>query len=303
MKTWILSSDSEIPSTKMLLQALKANSFETEVLNPLELNFEFGSEGSSVFHHRENHHGEKLNLPGLVLPRLGWQSLSSGLRLIRFFESLEIPVFNSWDSLSKASDKLLSLQIFHQVGLKFPRTKFSPLGLKSEEQLFSKSTEHVFKTLQGSQGFGVTWAQDRRQALSQVDSFRTVQAPFLAQELIAESFGQDIRAFVMNGQVIAAMKRFGPPEDLRSNLHQGGSAEKVELTAAETNLVLKAAQSLGLFYAGVDLMRSSKGPLLLEANPCPGFEGISQVAGIDMASIFISELSSHLSKVGIVFRR
>jgi len=292
MKIWILSSDSEIASTKRLLKALSKSRIETEVLNPLEIHFEFGRKGSSFFHS-----GKKLYLPEAVLPRLGWKSLAYGLRLCRAFQSAGLPVINSVESLEKASDKLLSLQIFHQRGLPIPQTRFSPLTANSEWQLFPKEKSHVFKTLQGSQGFGVTWQKTKAQSLAQVDAYRTVEVPFLVQETISESQGQDIRAFVIDDQIVGAMKRKGPPGELRSNLHQGGKAQSTVLTEKEKDLVLAATRSLGLYYSGVDFLRTKKGPLLLEANPSPGFEGISRACKKDLAEVLMTSLIAKLKSV------
>jgi ribosomal protein S6--L-glutamate ligase len=285
MKTWILSSDSQIPSTKRLLQALKKSKIETEVLNPLELQFEFGRHGSRLFHQ-----GRNLKLPDLVLPRLGWNSLDYGLKLVRFLESTGVQVCNSADSLEKASDKLLSLQLFHREGLPIPQTRKAHLTTDSEWHLLRKHDSHVFKTHQGSQGFGVVWQTNRRQSQAQIDTLRTAQVPVLTQELIAESFGQDVRAFVIDGKVVAAMKRQGPPEDLRSNLHQDGKGSKIKLSLEETELAKKAAQALGLFYAGVDFLQTKKGPLLLEANPFPGFEGINEISGKNLAAFLVQSI-------------
>lgn len=290
MKTWILSSDSEIPSTKRLLVALRKSKFETEVLNPAGLQFEFGHRGIQILHL-----GKKKQLPDLALLRLGWRTLEQGLRVGRFLESAGVRVLNSSDSFSKAADKLASLQIFHFHNLPVPQTRFADCSAASELHLFSRSQQHVFKTLQGSQGFGVTWQKDRLSSRAQIDSFRNVKAPVLVQELIEESFGEDIRAFVLQGEVVAAMKRQAPAREMRSNLHQSGRARKVTLSAEEKELALKAAASLDLFYSGVDFLRTRKGPLLLEANPSPGFEGISSVSRKDVALLFAKSLRDQLA--------
>lgn len=282
MRIWILSSDSKIASTKRLLAAFSQSHSETEVLNPLELHFEFGRNRSTCFHL-----GKERALPDLVLLRLGWKSLAYGLRMARFFESAGVRVLNSPESVARASDKLTSLQIFHQAKLPIPLTNFAHTTLASEFHLLSNEDEaHVFKTLKGSQGFGVTWQNSRVQSQAQVDAYRTLRASFLSQELVSESQGRDVRAFVIDGKVVASMKRQGPSGDLRSNLHQGGRADATSLSTEETKLVLRACESLGLFYAGVDFLRSDSGPLLLEANPSPGFDGISQACDLDVARVF-----------------
>jgi len=287
MKIWILSSDSTIASTKRLLEAFSRSRFETEVLNPLELHIEFGRNRATCFHL-----GRERTLPDLVLLRLGWKSLAYGLRMGRFFESAGVRVLNSSESVARASDKLTSLQIFHQMKMPIPLTNFAHTTLKSEFHLLSDNSEsHVFKTLKGSQGFGVTWQTTRTQSQAQVDAYRTLRASFLSQELVSESQGQDVRAFVINGKVVAAMQRQAPNGDLRSNLHQGGHAEVTRLNPTETKLVTQTCEALGLFYAGVDFLRSKDGPLLLEANPSPGFEGISQTCSTDVAGIFAQNLA------------
>ena len=184
----------------------------------------------------------------------------------------------------------MSLQIFHGLELPVPQTRFTPLNLRSDLHLLEKSKKHVFKTLHGSQGFGVTWQETKAQSQAQVDAYRTIRSPFLVQELIEDSVGEDIRAFVIQGEVKASMKRKSLGQDLRSNLHQGGSAKPVRLTALEKDLVLSATEGLGLFYAGVDFLRTKNGPLLLEANPSPGFEGISKTCRVDLAEELVQAL-------------
>ena len=244
----------------------------------MQLHFEIGVDSSTCFHL-----GRKLRLPDLALLRLGWKSLAYGLRIGRFLESAGCRVINSPASVALASDKLSSLQVFHQHHLPVPRTRFAHPTLATEFHLLPETGAHVFKTLKGSQGFGVTWQETREQSQAQVDAYRTLRAGFLSQELVAESAGTDIRAFVMGGELVASMKRQGPKGDLRSNLHQGGQATAAELTTEEKSLVIKASSGLGLYYAGVDFLRTPSGPLLLEANPSPGFEGISKACKLDVA--------------------
>ncbi len=290
MKSWILSSDSEIASTQSLLRALKKAGFETEVLNPLELQVEFGSKRPTFFRQ-----GQKLRTPSVAFPRLGWDTLEYGLRIAWALQSAHCKVFNSPASIAQASDKLTSLQIFQEKGLPIPKTRFAHSSVQTEYHLFAKDSAHVFKTLQGSQGFGVVWQTHRRQSLAQADAFRNLAAPFLAQELLQESFGTDVRAFVVNGKIAGAMKRQSQVGDLRSNLHQQGKATRTTLTLQEKELALKAAAALGLHYAGVDFLRSRKGPLLLEANPSPGFEGISKACRLDVAALLIESLTKNIN--------
>jgi ribosomal protein S6--L-glutamate ligase len=286
MKSWILSSDSKIASTKRLVRALQNSKYETEVLNPLDLHFEFGRQGPRLYLKGQL----RKDLPDLVWPRLGWGPLEVGCRLAAFFEMIRIPVINSSQSIREASDKLLSLQLLTQEGLPIPQTRSTPLGLASEFHLFESRDAHVFKTLQGSQGFGVSWQMTRSQSQALIDTFRTAQTAVLVQELVQESFGEDVRAFVIQETVVTAIHRRGSREDLRSNLHQGGTAQMTTLSPQETELVLKASQVFGATYAGVDFLRTSEGPLLLEVNPCPGFQGISDATGLDLAQVLVNSL-------------
>jgi ribosomal protein S6--L-glutamate ligase len=284
MKSWILSSDSEIASTKRLLAALERHGLETEVLNPLELSFEFGRQGPRLFQR-----GIPVrSWPELVWPRLGWSTLEHGLRVSQFLESHQIPVINSSQSLRETSDKLLCLQILQQAEIPLPQTRFAHSSRPTEEHLFPQAESQVLKSLCGSQGFGVTWQTSRPQSRAALDSFRNLQSPILVQELVQESFGSDIRVLVAGGKALAAIRREGAKGDLRSNLHQGGQAAPIELTDLEKTLALRACETLGLFYAGVDFLRSSQGPLMIEVNPCPGFEGISKVTNQDWAEAVVA---------------
>jgi ribosomal protein S6--L-glutamate ligase len=289
MKLLLLSSDSEIASTKALVSAAKEHNLDVEVVNPLEIHFEFSSRGvsqKSTFYVKS----KKLIKPDLVLPRLGWKTSAHGLRVAHAFAACGIPVVNSPESLRKASDKLECLMEFHAAELPHPLTKFAFSGIDSKFHLLPKNKKQVFKLLSGSQGFGVTLTETLPQAQAQADSFRNIPTEFFTQEFLSEVKQGDYRAFVIDGKVVAAMKRKPAPGDFRANLHQGAKAFRTELTKKEIQIAERASQTLGLYYAGIDFIRTARGPLLLEANAFPGFEGISQITRIDVASLLIQSL-------------
>lgn len=289
MKIWILSSSSQTDSTSLFTKSAKKSRIQAQVIDPSHLHFEFSPKGYLLYHRQR-----KVSLPDAVLPRFGWKTLGYGLRLCHFFEAAGVPVINSTQSLRIASDKLSSLMEFKAHGLKIPATRFAISTLETEAHLFSGDKPTVFKLLKGSQGFGVTLTETRAQARAQVDAYRNIPTEFLLQEFLAESRGTDVRAFVIGGRVVASMERSAAPGEFRSNLHQGGSAEKTVLNKKETELVIQASKALGLFYAGVDFVRTKKGPILLEANPFPGLDGITETTGVDVASIFFEKLKAKL---------
>lgn len=294
MKLLLLSSDSEIASTKALLSAAKLHNLDVEVASPLDIHFEFSSQTKSrpsaraaTFYVKS----KKLVKPDLVLPRLGWKTSAHGLRVVQAFAACGIPVVNSPDSIRKASEKLECLMEFHAAGLPHPLSKFAFSGVDSKFHLLPpKNKKQVFKLLSGSQGFGVTLTETLPQAQAQADSFRNIPTEFFTQEFLSEVKKGDYRAFVIDGKVVAAMKRKPAPGDFRANLHQGAKAFRTELTKKEIQMAELASQRLGLYYAGIDFIRTSRGPLLLEANAFPGFEGISQVSRTDVAGLLIQSL-------------
>jgi ribosomal protein S6--L-glutamate ligase len=295
MKLLLLSSDSEIASTKALLKAAEKHGLDVEVANPLEIHFEFSSRGSkksSTFYVKS----KKLARPDLVLPRLGWKTMAYGLRVAQAFSAGGIPVVNSPESIHRASDKLGCLMEFHLADLPHPLSKFAFSGLDSKFHLLpKKNNQQVFKLLSGSQGFGVTLTESEAQARALADAYRNIPTEFFTQEFLSEVRRGDHRAFVIDGKVVAAMKRKPAPGDFRANLHQGAKAFRTELTKKEIQTAERAAQTLGLSYAGIDFIRTSRGSLLLEANAFPGFEGISQVSRTDVASLLLASLKKDFS--------
>lgn len=292
MKLLVLSSDSEIASTKALVSAAKAHNLDVEVVNPLDIHFEFSSQMKGKKASQKMTFfikAKKLARPDLVIPRFGWKTMNYGLRLAQAFAATGIPVINSPESLQKSSDKLTSLIEFHAAELPHPLTKFANSGIDSKFHLLS-AKQQIFKLLSGSQGFGVTLSETLAQAQAQTDSYRNIPTEFFTQEFLREVRQGDFRAFVIDGKVVASMKRKPAAGDFRANLHQGATAQKTKLTEAEIRLAEHASQVMGLYYAGVDFIRTSSGPMLLEANGFPGFDGITQLTKMNVAEILIQNL-------------
>jgi ribosomal protein S6--L-glutamate ligase len=297
MKLLILSSDSEIASTKALVSAARARRLDVEVAHPLKVHFEFssrkGRQTSTFFVG-----AKKISRPDLILPRFGWKTLPHGLRIAQAFAATGVAVINSPESLQKSADKLITLIEFHAAGLPHPRTKFTDPCVETAEHLLSQPpSPQVFKLLSGSQGFGVTLAETKAQAQAQADAYRNIPAPFLVQEFIREVRQGDLRAFVIDGKVVAAMKRRPVAGDFRANVSQGARMQKVRLSTEEIRLAEQASQVMGLYYAGVDFIRTPQGPLLIEANGFPGLAGISEITKVPVAKILMSSLQQQFSAV------
>ena len=231
--------------------------------------------------------GEEVR-PRAVIPRIGATYTFYGATVVRQFEMADIYTLNASDGISRSRDKLRSMQILSRAGVGLPTTSFA-----HDSQDITGILEVVggppvvVKLLEGTQGVGVVLAETRKAAESVISAFRQLDANFLVQEYIAEAEGTDYRCLVVGDEVVAAMKRQAPPGEFRSNLHRGGMAHAVELTPNQTTTALRAAQGMGLSVAGVDLIESGQGPMVLEINSSPGLEGIETASGIDVARAII----------------
>jgi ribosomal protein S6--L-glutamate ligase len=210
---------------------------------------------------------------------------------------------NSSDAVLRARDKLRSLQILAAQGIAMPVTVFGDNPDDTEDLLaMLGEPPHVIKLNEGSQGTGVVLAEKRSASKSVIEAFRGLYANFLVQEFIAEAKGCDLRCFVVGGKVVAAMQREASPGDFRANLHRGGSAVKIKPSAAEKQIAVRAAAALGLGVAGVDLLRSERGPLVLEVNASPGLEGIEAATGVDVASAIVELLEAQVCDARVARR-
>lgn len=289
MKIAILSMGSKLYSTRRLVQAASARGHEVHVLNTLKCYLGVSSAAPGVFYK-----GTRLTGFDAVIPRIGASITSYGLAVLRQFEMLGVFPLNESLAIGRARDKLRTYQLLARKGIRLPLTSFAH-DVETTQDLIEivGGAPVVVKLLEGSQGKGVVLAETQNAAESVIDAFRELRAHFLVQEFIADAGGADIRCLVLGGRVVAAMKRQAEEGEFRSNLHRGGSATVVRLSAEERRVAARAAKIIGLDVAGVDILRSSSGPVVLEVNASPGLEGIETTTGKDVAGMMIKFLEKH----------
>ncbi|MGE0631772.1 MAG: 30S ribosomal protein S6--L-glutamate ligase [Pseudobdellovibrionaceae bacterium] len=278
MKLALLSRKKSLYSSRRLLEAAEQRGHSIHTMDPLRCYMNISS-GNPSIHYR----GEKLENFDAVIPRIGASVTFYGTAVVRQFEMMGVYPLNESQSISRSRDKLRCLQILSREGVGMPLTSFGNMIDDTEDMLkMVKGTPVVIKLLEGAQGMGVVLAETKSAAESVIDAFRNLKAHFLVQEFISEARGQDIRCFVIGHEVVGAIMRTAKDGEFRANLHQGGSAVAIDVTEAERAIAIKAASTLGLNVAGVDILRSNRGPLILEVNSSPGLEGIEKATGIDI---------------------
>ncbi len=240
--------------------------------------------------------GEDLQGFDAIIPRIMPGMTSYGTAIVRQFEMMGVYTTAKSIAISRSRDKLRSIQLLSKSGVGIPKTVFSRETSDVDDLLNHVGTPVIIKLASGTQGNGVVLAETRKVARSVVQAFYVNDTSFLIQEFIAESAGTDIRAFIVGNQVVASMERQSLDDDFRSNIHQGGLGSVVKLTDAETRTAIKAAKSMGLAICGVDLMRSDRGPLVLEVNPTPGLEGIESVTGRNIAGKIIDYIENNAKR-------
>ena len=281
MNIAILSRNANLYSTRRLKEAIELKGHQATVIDHLKCNLVAEMDNPHIYYK-----GGILNDVQAVIPRIGSSVTFFGTAVVRQFELMNIPVANSSVSIVRSRDKLRSTQIFANHGVSIPKTVFANHTRKVDPLIDEVGgTPLVIKLLEGTQGIGVVLAETRKAAKSVIEAFYGLKANILIQEFIREAHGSDIRAFVINGKVVGAMKRQGVEGDFRSNLHRGGSAEPIRLKKIERETALKAVKSMGLNVAGVDMLPSERGPLVLEVNSSPGLEGIEKATGKDIAGL------------------
>ncbi|TAN06201.1 MAG: 30S ribosomal protein S6--L-glutamate ligase [Rhodanobacteraceae bacterium] len=289
MKLAILSRNSRLYSTARLVAAARARGHRVRVLDPLRCYMRISRDGFAV-----HYGGRSLNGVDAVIPRIGASVTFYGTAVLRQFEMMGVYTPSSSDAVLRARDKLRSLQILASHGIDLPVTVFGDNPDDTADLLnMLGPPPHVIKLNEGAQGSGVVLAEKPAASQSVIEAFRGLYANFLVQEFVREAEGRDIRCFVVGDQVVAAMQRAAVDGDFRANLHRGGTGSRVKLSAAERDVALRAAKVLGLGIAGVDLLRSKRGPLVLEVNASPGLEGIEGVSGVDVAGAMIEHLEQH----------
>ena len=283
MKIAILSRGPKLYSTKRLVQAAEERGHEVRVIDALRCYMNINSVNPEI-----HYKGEILTGFDAVIPRIGASVTFYGTAVLRQFEMMNVFPLNESVAISRSRDKLRSLQLLSRRGIGLPVTGFAHSPDDVDDLLETVGgAPVVIKLLEGTQGVGVVLAETHSAASSVIQAFNGLNANILVQEFIKEAGGADIRCFVVGGKVIAAMKRQGKEGEFRSNLHQGGSASLIKITAAERATAVNAAKVMGLNVCGVDLLRSNHGPVVMEVNSSPGLEGIESASGKDIAGLII----------------
>ncbi|GFZ82594.1 putative alpha-L-glutamate ligase [Aquaticitalea lipolytica] len=283
MNIIILSRNPHLYSTQRLVEAAKQRKHNVEVIDPLKCEIIIEKRNPAILYK-----GRTLENIDAIIPRIGASVTFYGTAVVRQFEMMKVFSVVESQALVRSRDKLRSLQVLSRAGLGMPKTVFSNYTKDVAEVIeYVGGAPLVIKLLEGTQGLGVVLAETNNAAESVLEAFNGLQARVIVQEFIKEAKGADIRAFIVDGNVVGAMKRQGKEGEFRSNLHRGGSANIIQLTDEEENAALKAAKALGLGVCGVDMLQSARGPLILEVNSSPGLEGIEAATKKDIAKSII----------------
>ncbi len=295
MKLAILSRNSKLYSTRRLVEASREHGHSVRVLDPLRCYMRIASDGFEM-----HYKGRKLAGYDAVLPRIGASITRYGTAVLRQFELMGSFSPNPARAVLRARDKLRCHQLLAAEGIDLPTTVFGDNPDDTSDLLSMLGPPpHVIKLNEGTQGAGVMLTEKLSASRSVVETLRGLYANFLVQEFIEEAKGADLRCFVVGDQVVAAMKRQAAHGEFRSNLHRGGTAKAVKATPAEQQVALCAARVIGLGVAGVDLIRSKRGPLILEINASPGLEGIEAASGVDVAGKIVEHIAKNQKKTAV----
>ncbi|GGO71616.1 30S ribosomal protein S6--L-glutamate ligase [Bowmanella pacifica] len=283
MRIAVLSRNNSLYSTRRLKEAGEARGHEVHVIDPLKCYMNINMQSSSV-----HIKGKELPEFDAIIPRIGASITFYGTAVLRQFEMMGVYPVNESVAISRSRDKLRSLQLLSRKGIGLPITGFANQASNIPDLIeMVGGAPLVIKLLEGTQGIGVVLAETRKAAESVIEAFMGLKADIMVQEYIKEAGGADIRCFVIGDKVIAAMKRQAKPGEFRSNLHRGGSASIIRLTPEERSTAVRAARTMGLNVAGVDILRSNHGPVVMEVNSSPGLEGIESATGKNVADKII----------------
>jgi len=289
LKIAILSRRRSIYSTRRLMEAGEERGHEMHVIDHQRCYMDITSHKPSV-----HYKGQTLKGFDAVIPRIGASVTFYGTAVLRQFEMMGVFPLNESVAISRSRDKLRSLQLLSRRGIGLPVTGFANSPDDTEDLLkLTGGAPVVIKLLEGTQGVGVVLAETRKAATSVIEAFRGLNANFLVQEFISEAGGSDIRCLVVGGKVVASMKRQGKEGEFRSNLHRGGSASLVRITPEERSTAVRSAKIMGLNVAGVDILRSNHGPVVMEVNSSPGLEGIEAATAKDVAGLIIGFIENN----------
>ncbi len=286
MKFAILSRNSKLYSTRRLVEAARGQGHSVRVLDPLRCYMRIANDGFGM-----RYKGGRISGYDAVIPRIGASVTRYGCAVLRQFQLMGTATPSDAEAIARARDKLRCHQLLAAEGIGLPDTVFGDNPDDTADLLaLLGPPPHVIKLNEGTQGAGVMLTEKPSASRGAVETLRGLYANFLVQEFIAEARGADLRCFVVGDRVVAAMRRQAPKGEFRSNLHRGGTAKPVRITRAEAAMAVRAARVLGLGVAGVDMLRSKRGPLVLEVNSSPGLEGIEAATGVDVAGCIVSHV-------------
>lgn len=290
MNILVLSRDTKLYSTKRLVEACEIRGHTARVVNHVKCDIYIEKRKPQVLYA-----GEPLTEIDAVIPRIGASVTFYGTAVVRQFEMMKVFSTIESQALVRSRDKLRSMQILTRSGVGIPKTVFTNYSKDVGNVIDAVGgAPCIIKLLEGTQGLGVVLAETKKAAVAVCEAFNSLKARVIVQEFIQESRGMDVRAFVVDGRVVGAMKRTGKEGEFRSNLHRGGSAQLIELTQEEETTAIRAAKALGLHVAGVDMLQSDRGPLVLEVNSSPGLEGIEKATGQDIAGEIVKFIERHV---------
>ncbi|MFK2823825.1 30S ribosomal protein S6--L-glutamate ligase [Arcobacter sp. YIC-80] len=293
MRVYVLSRNQNLYSTKRLLEAGEQRGWEIKVIDYLKCTIEI-MKGELVI----NYLGKVLPTPDAIIPRIGASRTFYGTAMVRHFEMMDVFSTSGNLAIARSRDKLRSLQVLSKNDVDMPKTVFASNMSSSKDVIaLSGGAPLVLKILEGTQGVGVVLVDSEKAAKSVLDAFYGMDVNLLVQEFIEEAGGADIRAFVVGGEVVGAMRRQGAEGDFRSNLHQGGTAVAHKLSRKEKSTALAAAKAMGLGVCGVDMIPSSRGPLVMEVNSSPGLEGIEKSTQIDIAGKIMDYIEKNVTPI------
>ncbi len=292
MRIAILSRNASLYSTRRIVEAAENRGHEIIVLDHYKCFVVIEEEKPIVYHE-----GKIVESIDAIIPRIGSSATLYGTAIVRQFEMMNVFSATRSQAIVRSRDKLRAMQILSKAGVGLPKTAFAR-DPKDVTKLIKQvgGAPVVVKLIEGTQGLGVVLAETPKAAKSVIEAFYSMKANILIQEFIEESKGSDIRAFVVDGKVVGSMKRQGNEDEFRSNLHRGGESVKIRLSKAERETAIAASKALGLSIAGVDMLQSTRGPLVLEVNSSPGLEGIERTTEIDIAGKIIEYIEKNVIK-------
>jgi len=292
LKIAILSRNRALYSTRRLIEAIENRGHKPLILDHLKCDIVIERDKPGIIYQ-----GDELTNIDAVIPRIGASVTFYGASVVRQFEMMNIPTAVESQALVRSRDKLRSLQILATANVGMPKTVFTNYSKEVDKIIESVGgAPLIVKLLEGTQGYGVVLAPTKKAAESMIEAFHSMKARVIVQEFIAEARGADIRAFVIGNKVVGAMKRQGKEGEFRSNLHQGGSGRLIKLSKTEREMAIRAAKAMNLNIAGVDMLQSSRGPLILEVNSSPGLEGIEKATKTDIAEKIVKYVEKLVEK-------